>query len=188
MNVDLTAMPMTIDMAHAGLALLCLILLVLWLTKRGKASAGSEIEVESKVAVVPVKDVPQLKASSPDSALQLLALLQQDGRFIDFVKEDLSGFSDADIGVAARVVHEGSQKVLENYFTLSPVREETEESQLTLAEGFDAAQVRLTGNVVGSAPFVGVLVHRGWKAEDVNLPKLSPGHNVSIIAAAEVEL
>jgi hypothetical protein len=57
-----------------------------------------------------------------------------------------------------------------------------------LAEGFDAASVRLTGNIVGSAPFTGTLVHKGWQVTDVRLPKLTQSHNASIIAAAEVEL
>jgi hypothetical protein len=46
----------------------------------------------------------------------------------------------------------------------------------------------LTGNVVGSAPFKGTLLHRGWQVTDVRLAKLTQGHNAKIIAAAEVEL
>src|SRR5258706_10952915 len=44
------------------------------------------------------------------SALQLLALLQREGRFVDFLEEDVTSFSDADIGAAARVVHGGCRK------------------------------------------------------------------------------
>jgi len=130
----------------------------------------------------------QLKDTSPDAALQLLTLLQQDARFIDFVKEDLSAYSDADIGAAARVVHEGSKKTLDTYFTLESVRSEEEETRISLPEGFNASEVRLTGNVVGEAPFNGTLVHKGWKVSETKLPKIAEGHDTTIVAPAEVEL
>ncbi|MGF6725436.1 hypothetical protein P3T43_004814 [Paraburkholderia sp. GAS41] len=131
---------------------------------------------------------PALKEASPDAALQLLGLLQHDARFIDFVQEDVAGYSDADIGAAARVVHGGCRSVLREHFTIRPVREEAEGSRLTLPEGFDATAIRLTGNVVGKAPFTGSLSHRGWRVEEVRLPKLAANHDASVIAAAEVEL
>jgi hypothetical protein len=130
----------------------------------------------------------QLITTSPDAALQLLALLQQEARFIDFIQEDLLGFSDADVGAAARVVHEGGRKVLQDYFSLAAVRDEQEESRVTLAEGFDATAVRLTGNVIGQPPFTGTLIHRGWRVTEVRLPRLAEGHDAYIIAPAEVEL
>ncbi|MGF6647272.1 DUF2760 domain-containing protein [Paraburkholderia sp. GAS82] len=139
-------------------------------------------------APAPQPAVPALKQASPDAALQLLGLLQRDARFIDFVEEDVAGYSDADIGAAARVVHGGCRTVLREHFTIRPVREEAEGSRVTLPEGFDATAVRLTGNVVGKAPFTGSLSHRGWRVQDVRLPKLAASHDTSVIAAAEVEL
>ena len=139
-------------------------------------------------APTPQPAVPALKQASPDAALQLLGLLQRDARFIDFVEEDVAGYSDADIGAAARVVHGGCRTVLREHFTIRPVREEAEGSRVTLPEGFDATAVRLTGNVVGKAPFTGSLSHRGWRVQDVRLPKLAASHDTSVIAAAEVEL
>ena len=138
-------------------------------------------------APAPVAVVP-LKEASPDAALQLLALLQRDARLIDFTQESLSGYSDADIGAASRLVHEGCAKVLREHFTLEPVRPEAEGSRLTLAQGFDARAIRLTGNVVGQAPFVGALSHRGWRATDVRLPQLTEQHDATVLAQAEVEL
>jgi hypothetical protein len=129
-----------------------------------------------------------LKESSPDAALQLLGILQRDARLIDFAQEDLSAYSDADIGAAARVVHEGCRKVLREHFMIEPVLRETEGSHIAVSPGFDAAAIRLTGNVVGSAPFNGVVGHRGWRATDVHLPKVADGHNVHVLAPAEVEL
>jgi len=129
-----------------------------------------------------------LRESTTDAALQLLMLLQRDARLIDFAKESIDSYADADIGAAVRPIHTGFRKVLHDYFTIEPVRSELEGSRITLNEGFDAATIRLTGKVVGNPPFVGPLCHRGWRATDVRLPKLSAGHDVTVLAQAEVEL
>jgi hypothetical protein len=129
-----------------------------------------------------------LKEATPDSALQLLGLLQKEARLIDFTQENLSSYSDADIGGAARVVHEGCAKVLREHFTITPVRPEVEGSRIALPDGFDARAIRLTGNVVGQAPFKGSLSHRGWRATETRLPKLTESHDVTVLAQAEVEL
>jgi len=142
----------------------------------------------AKPAPVPAPVAVPPKPANPDAALQLLALLQRDARLIDFVEEDLSGHADADIGVAARVVHEGCRKVLREHFTLQAVRSEAEGARITLNAGFDAAAVRITGQVLGSPPFHGSLTHRGWRAAEVRLPKLAEGHDTTVLAQAEVEL
>lgn len=195
MNFDITAMPITIDFVHISLGVITLILLILFMVKRGTKASASKEELsdrpELSTASAPEAESQtssQLKTTSPDAALQLLSLLQQEARFIDFIQEDLLGFSDADVGAAARVVHEGGKKVLQDYFSLASVRDEQEESRITLAEGFDATVVRLTGNVIGQAPFTGTLVHRGWRVTEVRLPKLAEGHDARVIAPAEIEL
>jgi hypothetical protein len=139
-------------------------------------------------APAPAPSPAPLREATPDAALQLLSLFQREARLIDFTQENLSGYSDADIGAAARVVHEGCSKVLREHFTIEPVRSEAEGSRIVLEAGFDAAAVRLTGNVVGQAPFRGALSHRGWRAASVRLPKLAEAHDAAILAPAEVEL
>ncbi|WP_314438253.1 DUF2760 domain-containing protein [Massilia timonae] len=139
-------------------------------------------------APAPTPAPAPLRAPTPDSALQLLSLFQREARLIDFAHENLSAYSDADIGAAARVVHEGCARVLREHFAIEPVRTEAEGSRLTLNEGFDAASVRLTGNVVGKAPFTGTLSHRGWRASKVTLPQLAESHDARVLAPAEVEL
>ena len=131
---------------------------------------------------------PVLKETSPDSALQLLALLQQEGRFVDFLQENVTAYSDTEIGGAARVVHEGCCKVVRDYLHIQPVREEAEGARLTVPAGFDPTAVRLTGNVVGQPPFTGTLMHRGWRVAEIKLPKVAEGHDVQVLAPAEVEL
>lgn len=140
-------------------------------------------------AAAPVKaPAPELREASPQAALQLLGLLQRDARFIDFVEEDIAGYADADIGAAARLVHDGCRAALREHFTIVPVRDEAEGSRVTLPAGFDATAVRVTGNVVGAAPFTGTVSHRGWRVTDVRLPKLTGSHDASVVAPAEVEL
>ena len=139
-------------------------------------------------APAPAPAPTPLRVATPDAALQLLSLFQREARLIDFTQENLSAYSDADIGAAARVVHEGCSKVLREHFTIEAVRSEAEGSRVVLEEGFDASAVRLTGNVVGSAPFRGALSHRGWRASNVRLPKLAEAHDAAILAPAEVEL
>lgn len=134
------------------------------------------------------KPKPVLKESGPDAALQLLGLLQREGRFVDFLEEDITGFSDAQVGAAARVVHDQCRAALREHLPVEPVRAEEEGSRVTLEKGFDASKVRLTGKVEGEPPFTGTLAHRGWKVREVKLPKLAEGHDASVIAPAEVEL
>ncbi len=136
----------------------------------------------------PAPVAPPLRIATPDAALQLLGLMQREARFIDFIQEDVAAFSDAEMGGAARLVHAGCRKVLAEHFTLTAAREEPEGSRIVLNAGFDAAAIRLTGNVVGTAPFRGSLTHRGWRVTDVRLPRLTEGHDARILAAAEVEL
>lgn len=122
-----------------------------------------------------------------DGALQLLALLQRDGRFVDFVQQDISSFPDAEIGAAARVVHEGCRKALAQHARIQNVRSESEGASVTIQDP-DPVSLKLTGNVSGSAPFRGVLRHRGWRVEKLELPVRVGGGDLSVVAKAEVEL
>src|SRR6188768_3817707 len=129
---------------------------------------------------------PQKEPPSVNAALQLLSLLQREGRFVDFVQQELSSFSDADIGAAARVVHEGCRRALRAHARVVSVRSEAEGSSLTLERASE--DVKLVGNVAGSAPFRGVLRHRGWRVEELNLPKVVGAQDPALVAPAELEL
>jgi hypothetical protein len=154
-----------------------------------RLSTGSEPSAAPplKEAPAPVAAAP-LHAAPTESALQLLGLLQREARFVDFVMEDMSSYSDADVGAAARVVHDQCKKALTAHVKLERVRSEPEGNRVTVPAGFSASELRLVGNVTGSAPFNGVLTHAGWRAASIELPQLSQGHDVRVIAAAEVEL
>ncbi|BDG05313.1 DUF2760 domain-containing protein [Anaeromyxobacter oryzae] len=127
--------------------------------------------------------------SAPDTraALQVLSILQREGRLVDFIEENLTGFPDAAIGAAARTVHAGCKRAIEELFRLEPVFRESEGAQVTVPTGFDPAAIRLTGNVVGKPPFKGSLKHHGWRAREVKLPP-ADGKDPNILAPAEVEL
>lgn len=130
----------------------------------------------------------KLHTAPTESALQLLGLLQREGRLMDFLMEDVSGYGDAEIGAAARVVHDQCRSVLTAHLRVERIRAEVEGAPVTVAPGFSASEVRLVGEVAGQAPFRGVLKHAGWRALGLELPQLSDGHDVSVIAPAEVEL
>lgn len=150
-----------------------------------KAKALPEpVPVPEKKAAPPAEPPPP----STDAALQLLALLQREGRFVDFLEEDVASFADADIGAAARVVHAGCRKAIREHVKLEPVRTEEEGARVTLPDPLDAASVKLTGNVTGKGPFTGTLRHRGWRAADITMPTAVAGHDAHILAQAEVEL
>jgi hypothetical protein len=143
---------------------------------------------------LPVAEPPKLQAptTTPEqqhaSGLFLLAMLQREGRFVDFVQEDVAGFSDEQVGAAARVVHEGCRKVVKQYLSLEPVLAQEEGATVDVPAGFDANRIRLTGNVAGAPPFKGSLKHHGWAAKDVKLPPPPSALDPKILAPAEVEL
>ena len=122
------------------------------------------------------------------SGLAVLSMLQREGRLIDFLKEDMAAFSDAEIGAAARVVHAGCRKVFSECFAVEPVLKDAEGAAITVPAGFDAQRIRLTGNIAGQPPFRGTLKHHGWVAAAVRLPAVSETLDPRVLAAAEVEL
>ena len=136
------------------------------------------------------RDVPQgvvgSEPSASTGALQLLSLLQREGRFVDFVQQDVTGFGDADVGAAARVVHEGCRRALRSHARVVSVRSESEGSSIVLDSA--SPDVKLVGNVAGAAPYRGVLRHRGWRVEELTLPTLLGAHDPKLVAAAELEL
>jgi Domain of unknown function (DUF2760) len=123
-----------------------------------------------------------------DGALAFLALLQREGRLVDFLREPLDGFSDADIGAAARDVHRGCRKVLDVHLSFEPVMPGAEEDKVSVPRGFDPAEIRLIGEAKGEPPFRGTLRHHGWRVVDAKLPALADGVDRMVVAPAEVEL
>ena len=155
-------------------------------------------EVPAARPALPAPEAPPAPREAPPpapppeqawaSGLYLLAMLQREGRFIDFLMEDVATFSDADVGAAARVVHQGCRGVLLRAVKPVPVLAAQEGEQVTVPAGFDANRYRLVGNVTGAAPHQGALKHHGWEAKDVALPALPTAMDPRVLAPAEVEL
>ena len=120
-------------------------------------------------------------------ALRLLAALQADGRLVDFLLEDIEGYSDDQIGAAVRGIHEPARKALRECIVLEPIIAGREDEQVAVSEGRDSGAVRLVGNVHGDPPFRGALKHGGWRATAITLP-VRRGQDERVIAPAEVEI
>jgi len=123
-----------------------------------------------------------------DGSLAMLALLQREGRLVDFLREEIEDYEDADIGAAVRDIHRGCRKVLNEYMTLEAIMPGEEEDSVTVPAGFDVGEVKLLGEVSGDPPFKGVLRHHGWRAKEINFPKLTGDVDRHILAAAQVEV
>ena len=125
-----------------------------------------------------------------DGALQLLAILQRDARLVDFLMEDISAYSDEQVGAAVRDVHGQCRQALSRHVRLTPVIDGVEGTYTKLdPSGADPARVRLLGNVPAKGlPPGGALRHKGWRAEKVDLPPLDPRRDTAIVAPAEIEI
>lgn len=148
---------------------------------------GKNPQAEEIARVLQPEEQKQLEAPRPSysTSAQLLAAFQKEGRFIDFLQEDLSGFGDAQVGSVSRSVQEGCRKVLKQYLTLAPVMTEKEGDSVTIEQGFDPHKISLVGKVEGDPPFKGQLRHHGWLLEKDELPDLGAPN---VLLAAEVEL
>ena len=173
------------DILPKAIAGAALVLLVAILADRPKAgSARTTPKAVSPVATAPIAN----QANS--EVVNFLAILQERGRFVDFLMDDITGYSDAQVGAAGRVLHEGCKAVLLEHFGIRPMREEGEGSKVTIPTGYAPDDYRLVGKISGEAPFTGTLVHHGWRAEWVKLPRLlrTSADRLPGIAPAEVEL
>lgn len=156
-----------------------------------EAAQGLLSEPEPSKAPAPAAEAApkvNVEAIASSGAIQLLALMQSEGKLIDFLMEDIDGYGDEDVGAAVREIHRGCKKALLEHFELAPVRSEDEESRVMVEAGFDPEAIRLVGNLSGTPPFAGVLRHKGWLSEKSSLPKLPKSLELRIIQAAEVEL
>jgi len=136
----------------------------------------------------PAAAPPPQVVDHSDGAIQMLALLQRDGRLIDFLMEDLTAYDDAQIGAGVRDVHAACRGVFARYLTLEPILSGKEGEQTTVSQDVDPAVVRLVGNVTARPPFPGRLLHCGWRATRIELPPLGTPAGRRVLAQAEVEV
>ncbi len=133
----------------------------------------------------PVEVAPPKPSGVP---LRLLALLQRDGRLLDFLLEDIQAYSDDQVGAAVRDIHRQCQSALREHLVLQPVLSQAEGETVEITHGFDPSAIRLTGNVTGQPPFKGALRHHGWRVKEIKLPPPPEGQDELVVMPAEVEL
>lgn len=170
-----------------------------WLAGRMAGALQSAAPITSAPVALPITAAPTPRPVTPSpaksqvppeaGAVQMLAVLQRQGRLIDFLQEDLARYADDQIGAAVRSVHAGCKQALAEHVQMEPVYKEAEGSAVVVQPGFDAYSVRLSGNVTGEPPFRGTLRHRGWRVTRVDLPlQADAARRELVVAPAEVEL
>lgn len=175
--------------AMLGLALL--MGLICWLVVRSsvRRRLTSVPETVTAGAEPPAKvDAEKKELAERRMFLHLFAMLQREGRLMDFLAEDLNQYEDDQIGSAVRAVHAGCLRVVQEYLDPRPVLDKEEGGHVVIGDDFDPGAVKLTGKVVGDPPFKGILRHKGWRVGKLKLPTLSGSQNTKIITPAEVEL
>lgn len=128
------------------------------------------------------------KTVADPSHLRLLSMLQQTGRLVDFLKEDIKDYTDAQVGAAVRQIHQDCGKVVEELVTIRSVLPEEEGTTIKVPQGYDPNNIKLIGKVDGKGPYTGKVVHKGWIAHKRSLPKQHSIQNPDVIAPAEVEV
>lgn len=143
-------------------------------------------------AAAPVAAQPPPPAANQAEAevVAFVSLLQEKGRLVDFLMEDVAPYDDKQVGAAARVVHQGCREVLNDSFKITPISQAEEGSRITVPAAYAADEYRLLGKISGDPPFTGILLHKGWKTESVKLPRIlkSDENRLPSIAPAQVEL
>ena len=135
------------------------------------------------------KAPPPPKPAKPSGApLRMLALLQREGRLLDFLMEDISGAPDAQVGYGVREMHRKCQEAIKKALDLEPVLPNQEDETVEIKAGFDPSAIRLTGNVAGQPPFRGRLIHPGWRVKTMRVAAPPEGVDEFVIAPAEVEM
>ena len=171
----------TFPIASFALALAIIVLTLSFLTGRREAPA---------VAPVAAQPPPPAANQADAEVVAFVGLLQEKGRLVDFLMEDVAPYDDKQVGAAARVVHQGCREVLHEHFKVTPISEAEEGSRITVPAGYAADEYRLTGQISGEPPFTGTLLHKGWKTESVKLPRIlkTSEKRLPSIAPAQVEL
>jgi len=155
---------------------------MLGLSRRGTAAATS-----GKAAAPGPAATPAPAGKPSDGALQILSIMQRDSRLLDFLMEDLTTYSDDQIGAAVRELHDQCRDSVSRYITLQPVIDGVE-GTFAQAPSKDPGVVKFVGNVPAKPPSGGTLRHKGWRAAKVDLPALPAKQDATILAPAEIEI
>ena len=153
---------------------------------------ASSVSGCSKDASTALKLSATPRSDSRSEALELLAALQRDARFIDFIKEDIGACDDVSLAAAARATHDRCAATLERFFQIRPLSrvQEGETTKIDPASQ-NPARFRISG---ASSHPLGTEVacrvaHAGWIAEKCEPPRWSgKGEDAMVLAPAELEI
>ena len=124
--------------------------------------------------------------------VNLLSLMQERGRLFDFLMDDITPYNDAQVGIAARIVHQGLVSLLKEYFEVAPVYPGQEGEQVNVGAEQSQNGYSLLGNISEAANAAGIVVHCGWKTKKISLPRVVTAEQSlagkGIIAPAQVEI
>ena len=175
----------TVPIAALGLALALLVLIISLTNARSSPPPPPPVQT---VTTAPIQPPAPTAQQAEAEIVTFFGLLQEKGRLVDFLMEDITAYEDSEVGAAARVIHQGCRQVLQEYFSISPISVAAECEQVTVPAGYSPDQFRLVGKLAGEPPFTGTLLHKGWKTEFVKLPRIVNTDRLPSIAPAEVEL
>jgi hypothetical protein len=178
----------TVPIAALSLALALLVLIISLTGARSSPTPEPVQTITPAPAPAPIQPPAPTPQQAEAEIVTFFGLLQEKGRLVDFLMEDITPYEDSEVGAAARVIHQGCRQVLQEYFNISPISEAAEGAQVTVPAGYSADQFRLVGKLTGEPPFTGTLLHKGWKTEFVKLPRIVNADRLPSIAPAEVEL
>ena len=149
--------------------------------------APAALEQSSEQPAAPVK--PPEPEPVRSAAVTLLAALQREARLLDFFKEPIADYSDAQIGAAVRDVHRQTNAVLDRMFNIQPLLDAQENSVVQLPTPIDAGTHKLVGAVGTATASSGVLMHHGWKVTKCELPQFTgSAESALVVAPAEIEI
>lgn len=175
------------DFAFMALALYIVVAALL----RKRAPAAPPPEPAAEAGPSPQEIAARDEAAQAGGALVLLSQLQEKGRFLDFLMEDITAYQDAQVAAASRVVHQGCAAVMREYFDIAPLHGGKEGERITADTAADPDRYRLSGKLSGNGPYQGVVVHRGWRTTKLALPRytrpVDPAQPTTI-APIEVEV
>jgi Domain of unknown function (DUF2760) len=154
-----------------------------------RAKADPDLAAKVDALLGPTAPPPPSAAPKPSGEpLRLLALLQGEARLLDFLLEEVSEYSDEQVGQAVRDIHRKSQAVLKQHLVLEPIIASAEGHIVSVAAGFDPSAIRVLGNVGGQPPYSGELQHPGWRVRELNLAPLPTGQDPFVLQPAEVQV
>lgn len=146
-------------------------------------------QARHKLEIEQLKNAPkEAHGNFEEGAYALLSLMQKEARFLDFVQEEIQELPDNQVGAVCKRIHKDLKKLFKDFLKVEPVFDSKENTTVSIGEGFEPSEIQLSGNVDKKAPFEGVLRHKGWMVDSLNLPKRPSSARTKVLQPAQVEV